>query len=313
VGHYNDCFLASADDYGTYGNTSVEFPYLAQETKFLPMGGETCALNSPRSDCTSAVAEMTKFHWSFLNTDYNSSVLNGFTSGNCMTTIKQKLGYRFALTSATFPQSAPAHSTMAVTIRLTNQGFAAPFNKRNLYLVMKNLTTNQVYPILMAADPRLWLGTNELTVTENLQLPTGVTTGNYKLYLSIPDISPSIASRPEYAIRFANGSVWEAATGYNDLNYTLNVTAGALAVGDHSKLNMSIYPVPANNELNIELEGITDYKVSVYNSIGQRVTAKSVIQSNKMTIFTESLSEGLYFVEFVKGTVKDTRKIIVKH
>lgn len=313
VGHYNDCFLASADDYGTYGNTSTEYPYLMQETKYLPMGGETCALNSPRSDCSSAMAEMAKFHWSFLNADYNGSVLSGFTSGGCMNDVKQKLGYRFALNSATFPQAAAANSTIAVTIKLTNQGFAAPFNKRDAYLVLKNLTTNQVFPIKMTADPRRWLGTNEITVTENLQLPAGVTAGNYKLYLHLPDPSSSIASRPEYAIRCANGSVWDAATGYNDLNYTLNVTTGALAVGDHSKLNMSIYPNPADSELNIELEAIKDYKVSVYNSIGQRVSAKSVVESNKMKIFTESLAEGLYFVEFVKGSVKDSRKIIVKH
>ena len=311
VGHFNDCFLASADDYGTYSNTSTQYPYLEQETKYLPMGGETCALNSPRSDCASAVTEMTRFHWSFLNADYNTSVLGSWSS--CMTDVKQKLGYRFALTSATFPNSAATNSTMAVTIKLRNNGYAAPFNKRNVYLVLKNLTTNQVYPILMNADPRRWLGTNEITVTENLTLPSGVTTGNYKLYLHVPDASASIANRPEYAIRFANSSVWESTTGYNDLNYTLSVTGGSLATTDHSKLNLTIYPVPTDGELFIEMEHISDYKVLVYNSLGQIVSVKNVFEPNKVKLFTDSLSEGLYFVEFTKGNEKDSRKIIVKH
>ncbi|PWA05942.1 T9SS type A sorting domain-containing protein [Flavobacterium psychrotolerans] len=312
VGHFNDCFLASSTDYGTYANSSVEYPYLAQDTKFTPMGGETCALNSPRSDCASAISEMAKFHWSFLNSDYNSSVLSGFTNGGCYAEIQQKLGYRFALTNATFPQAIKLGSTLPITLKIVNQGFAAPFNERKAYIVLKNLTTNQVYPVLMNADPRLWIGTNELTITENLTLPSNLTTGNYKLYLSIPDLSTTLASKPEYAIQFANQNIWDSTTGYNDLNFTLNVTS-SLGTADNHKLNMSIYPVPTNNELTIELENLKDYNVSVFNSLGQKVTVASTSEANKMTINTGSLSTGLYFVSLEKGSFKDTRKIIVKH
>ncbi|CAF1108593.1 unnamed protein product [Brachionus calyciflorus] len=49
VGHHNDCFLASSDDYGTYEDISVEYPFLSSETLYLPMGGETCNPNPPRS------------------------------------------------------------------------------------------------------------------------------------------------------------------------------------------------------------------------------------------------------------------------
>jgi hypothetical protein len=80
----------------------------------------------------------------------------------------------------------------------------------------------------MNADPRLWLGPNEITITENLTLPANLTTGNYKMYLHLPDNSPSVANRPDYAIRFANESVWESITGYNSLNHTLSVTTAAL-------------------------------------------------------------------------------------
>jgi len=48
VGNFNDCFLA---DYGSegYENQALEFIYLAQDTKYTLMGGETCGTNSPRS------------------------------------------------------------------------------------------------------------------------------------------------------------------------------------------------------------------------------------------------------------------------
>ena len=41
LGHHCDCFLASDNDWGTYRNKSIEFPYLEQDTKYTPMGGET--------------------------------------------------------------------------------------------------------------------------------------------------------------------------------------------------------------------------------------------------------------------------------
>jgi hypothetical protein len=43
IGHHNDCFLSSEDDFGTYIDQAKEFPYLEQETQFLPIGGETRA------------------------------------------------------------------------------------------------------------------------------------------------------------------------------------------------------------------------------------------------------------------------------
>ena len=314
IGHHNDCFLATSDDNGTYDNVTTEYPYLAQETKFVPMGGETCDLNSPRTDCSTALFEMKKFHWSYLNLDYFPDVIDGFQTQNCFVDIQKKLGYRFELKTATLPTSVALNTILPITIKIVNQGFAAPFNERNAYIVLKNLATNQIYPILMNADPRLWLGPNEITITENLILPTNLTTGNYKMYLHLPDNTPSLANRPDYAIRFANESVWESITGYNSLNHTLSVTNSALGTNDNVKFNMSIFPVPANNELNIELDNIEDYQVALYNSIGQTIKVQMAYKEiNKIVLNTNTLSDGLYFIDFTKNGVRDTRKIIVKH
>lgn len=53
TGHHNDCFLASDTDLGTYtdGNIDAEKSYIEVESKFTVMGGETCAVNAPRSEC----------------------------------------------------------------------------------------------------------------------------------------------------------------------------------------------------------------------------------------------------------------------
>lgn len=79
VGHHNDCLLASPDDFGTFLSDPITLDqdYLEQDSAFVPVGGETCTVNPPRSEYPSARAELERYHYSFLNADYNQDVLNG--------------------------------------------------------------------------------------------------------------------------------------------------------------------------------------------------------------------------------------------
>lgn len=312
LAHHNDCFLASDNDYGTYDYPALEYPYMEQETKYLAMGGETCELNAPRTNCSMAMAEMAQLHWSFLNSAYNENVLSGWTQDGCTPDITKKLGYRFELKSGVYPQSAVSGGTMPVTIKVKNVGFAAPYNERNLFMVLKNTTTNQIIKIPMASDPRFWLGPNDITINENLVLPSTLTAGTYKLYLQIPDAAPALSTRPEYCVRFANESTWESTTGYNNLNHTITITT-LLGVADNTKLDLSIYPVPANDQFVVEMDGLSEFSTAIYNSLGQNVNVTPEISINKITYETAKLSDGLYFVEFTKGTIRDVRKIVVRH
>ncbi len=114
-------------------------------------------------------------------------------------------------------------------------------------------------------------------------------------------------------IKIPRSSIWESSTGFNSLNHTLNVTETSLGIALNAKLDLNIYPVPANNEITVELEKINDYKVTLYNSIGQVVNASTSSELNKLTFNTSNLSQGLYFVEFTKDSIRDTRKIAIKH
>ena len=103
---------------------------------------------------------------------------------------------------------------MNVFITIRNVGFAAPFNKRNAYIVLKN--GNDVYELLLKSDPRKWLG--EIEIRETLPLEARLKSGTYAVYLYLPDFDQILKSRPEYAIRFANIGTWQSTTGYNSLN-----------------------------------------------------------------------------------------------
>ncbi|MET0234599.1 MAG: DUF4832 domain-containing protein [Kibdelosporangium sp.] len=221
LGHHNDCFLASPDDFGTYENPAVEYPYLQAETTYVAMGGETCAVNPPRSSCPTATGELAGFHWSYLNTDYNRDVVNAWNSEGCLPEVTRRLGYRFALRTGTYPASVSRGGTLPVSITLTNDGYAAPHNPRGLALILRNTATSATYRVTLNADPRKWTPGGTVTINQSVALPSGIPAGSYALLLSLPD--PQQSSRPEYAIHLANENVWEAATGLNNLRHTVTV------------------------------------------------------------------------------------------
>ncbi|WP_371402949.1 DUF4832 domain-containing protein [Kribbella sp. NBC_00662] len=222
IGHHNDCFLASPDDFGTYENTSVEYPYLQADTTYVPMGGETCGSNPPRSSCPTATGELAQFHWSFINTDYEPTVLNSWNSGGCLADISKNLGYRFRLESGTYPATASPGGSLPVSFTVHNDGYATPFNPRNLELVLRNTSTGSTYKLAMSSDPRRWTAGASTTVAQTLTLPTNLPAGSYSLLLNLPD--PLLSTRPEYSIRLANQNTWDATTGMNSLLHTLTVS-----------------------------------------------------------------------------------------
>ncbi|WNY35390.1 DUF4832 domain-containing protein [Curtobacterium flaccumfaciens] len=159
IGHHNDCFLASADDFGTFLSNplSLDQDYLAAESRYVPVGGETCAVNTPRTDYPSASAEMAKYHYSYLNLDYNKDVLATWGTDG-MTDAAKKLGYRFTMTSST--ATSGAKPSVAVSIR--NDGWAAPYNSRPVHLVLTDGDRRVTVPV--AADASSWQPGRTVTV-----------------------------------------------------------------------------------------------------------------------------------------------------
>ncbi|MBX3000807.1 MAG: DUF4832 domain-containing protein [Caldilineaceae bacterium] len=224
IGFHNDCFLASDTDFGTYrdGQLEADKEYLALSTRYLPLGGESCAPNPPRSDCPTALAELERFHWSYLNWDYNPTVLASWQSGNCLDEIRQRLGYRLVLKQGIYPNLSQPGGSLPILIELENQGFAAPVNPRPVELLLFQSQSGTLYTLPLAVDPRRWLpGLHRIEQT--ITLPADLPVGDYKLLLRLPDPTASLAARPAYALRFANAATWDAEMGANHLLHTISI------------------------------------------------------------------------------------------
>jgi hypothetical protein len=225
LGHHNDCFLASADDYGTFAGPEWQ-DYVAADGLYTAIGGETCDIYPARSSCDAALDIMEAQHYSYLNREYHQGVIAGWVSDGCDPEIDRRLGYRFAVDSVTLNESVAPGGELAVEIQLHNSGFASPFNERPVEIVLTD-GTNRHVARLDGEDARRWAAGDASSVSARLRVPADLPPGTYTVAVRLPDAAESLAGDPRQAIQLANDGVWDAATGDNVLTRALVVDPAA--------------------------------------------------------------------------------------
>ena len=209
VGHHDDCLLA--DSVTAPDQLSDEdLTYLKEEGRFTPMGGETCALNPPLTNCRDASLFLEGLHLSFLNHEWNPQVIDQWLHQGCYTEIHRRLGYRLILERASFPEKIAAGDVLPLLVDLRNDGFAAPFNERPLYVVLDG-SEGRFWANLEAVDlRRLEPGPHHFEAF--LKLPKDVPAGHYQLGLAMLDAALSLQEDSRYHLRFLNRNTWDPST-----------------------------------------------------------------------------------------------------
>lgn len=234
TGHHNDCFLASNTDLGTYvddDTKKTEYQYLSSDTENTAMGGETCALNAPRSDCVTAKEELELFHYTYLNRDYHPQVLESWVAGDCVQEIKDRLGYRIVLIRGIFPLEATSGQDLAFELKGENVGYAAPVEKRRVELILRHVVSGTLCSTSLdqhlGVDARTWHAGVEFSLSGRVALPADIVAGQYKFLLHITDPSTQLRTRLEYKTKVANsGNMNEDITGLIDLLHTITIQDG---------------------------------------------------------------------------------------
>lgn len=230
-GNHNDMFAYDIYSWSTYdpyfGNVNAERTFMETQSIYTVQSGEPDYFTQYLRD--NDLAEFAQFHWSSINMNMNDAVGNGLydywhTSGK-WDIISKKLGYRFVLTESTIPATAQAGGTLALSFKVKNVGWAAPYNPRGLEIILRNKTTGAItklvitdgssVPAVKTDDPRFWKSGTENTISISKTLPSNIAAGNYDVLLNLPD--PLLPSNSAYSIRMANVNTWEAITGYNSL------------------------------------------------------------------------------------------------
>jgi hypothetical protein len=162
-----------------------------------------------------------------LNIEFEQNVLNGWKKGGCYDEIARRLGYRFRLLEASLPQSVRPGGALEIRLKVINEGFGSLYNPRPLQVVLRAKQDGKRYLLATTEDPRRWLPAETREVVLSGGVPSNLPPSEYEVLLALPDASPRLSDRPEYALRFANASIWEAQTGLNALGHTITVSSSA--------------------------------------------------------------------------------------
>ena len=211
---FNDCFGASADDYGTFAGDETR-EYWKKDTRYVLMGGETCNVSS-YSKCRQSLKDCEDYHWTYMNIGYNTSVLNGWKSEGCFEEIQKRLGYRLVLTDVYHTPEAYAGKDYGVVIKIRNTGFAAPSNPRMVELILVDGNGKKTVYNLKDVDPRYWFAGETVTIDKIISIHAGAS-GKCSLYLNLPAPENTIHENSLYSIRLANDAIWSEKTGYNKI------------------------------------------------------------------------------------------------
>ncbi len=262
TGAHNDCFLASATDFGTYLQNDIEGDknYLNQDNMFVPQGGETCS-PSEYSDCNHAITDLQRMHWSVLNKDYNETVLNNWKTNACYQDIQKRLGYRFVLLNSEISDSVKPGGEITVKLKILNKGFASPFNARNVELVLRKTDRTKQYRLETNEDPRYWFSGDTVNVEITGGILNETEVGNYELFLHLADPIIKLHNRPEYAIHLANKNLWEESTGFNFLKHIVKIDSKVQGNNYNGELYFEQDSIANINPANIIIDGdFTDWQ-----------------------------------------------------
>jgi|GEM_PF-3025439 len=221
-------YFDSFDDQGTFATTG-EIDWVADDSKYVMVGGETC-LPTNQNDCSKSEARFAYHHYTFLNDLYQPDVISKWETQGCFNDIANGLGYRLRLNAATVQSQVEAGGKLFVSLDVTNLGYAAPSRLRPIYLVLRDTITSSEYSIPFASaesDIRTWL-TGNVVVNEMLDVPANIPASSaYKLFVNLPDASSSLSTNSKYSIRLANLNTWESTTGYNALGLGLQIQSAS--------------------------------------------------------------------------------------
>ncbi len=318
IGFFNDAFLNSWGDMGTYEVASesqnpigtADYLYCANETHYTPMTGETNGLNPPRTDGDNAVIELDSTNWTTLNRDYFTQNFDNWIVSGHYADIVKGLGYRFVLQSSVFNLNG---KKLTIHVKLINKGFARLVKKRDVSLILVDSASLNTYSTTINSDPRTW--EKSVSIDQAIDL-TRIPEGTYRSYLQLPDPDSALSLNTDYCIQFANKDMWNAITGYNNINQQV-ILKGAGIQDDFThqgSFSINLYTFCTTVKVNYTLKDNCHTRLSIFNSKGMLMKVLvDGMQSNGIHTISfdwSELNNGLFYFMLETDWGKILRKAI---
>ncbi len=215
LGIYNDGYLGSSSDLGTYQNRTTEVAWLSQQATHTLFGGEVVAAAEAGYNTVAFMSqEMFDTHTSYLNSQWNTTVIDSWKNEDYegddpvyadqtgYTYLRNHLGYRYVLRESLLPESIPLQQIFPLNLQIENVGCANMIREKTVRLIFVQGATS--FEKDMDIDVRQWASQETVNLHLNVDLPNGLDAGNCSVYMQI--INPE----NNQAVQFANTEQWDA-------------------------------------------------------------------------------------------------------
>ena len=230
LGMHNDCHLSGGpSDTGTY-QTTEQRTYAQQLSTHTAFGGENCSAEPRRLSCPDILTEGAQYHISWYNGLDWAGFITAWRNGGCLSKVSSSIGYRLQLDGTSHATRAARGGSASVDVDLRNVGWGRFFTARKVEVTLRHRSTGALIKG-SAGDLRNLVpqGTASSRISVPVAIPAGAATGDYDVYLSVPDIFSTTAGDARFAVRFANadnaaiGQAWEAGAARFKIGTTLSV------------------------------------------------------------------------------------------
>lgn len=214
LGIYNDGYLGSGNDLGTYTDREKEIEFVSKQTDHLPYGGEVVIPNSPLHDIETCLPEMFKINLNYLNIEWNNQVIDKWKNStytaacggdenyyglSAFEYIQNRMGYRFLVTNSAF-QYNNKFEKLKVNLTFKNLGFGNLNKTKKARL----LFTDENGEVKFTKQVNDFTGADTVSYSTDLNLENG----KYEVYLCL--YGEEVEGKPVYAVQFANKDMWNA-------------------------------------------------------------------------------------------------------
>lgn len=214
LGLFNDGYLGSGSDLGTYTSREREIEFLSKQTDHLPYGGEVVIPNSTLHDIETCLPEMFKINLSYLNIEWNNQVIDKWKNSTytkkcgdeenyygktAFEYIQNRMGYRFVLVNPSVKYNEKS-SNLKVNLPLKNLGFG----NLNKTKKAKLLFVDGSGEVKFSKQVQDFTGEESVSCSADLNLEGG----KYTVYLCL--YGEEVDGKPTYALQLANKNIWNA-------------------------------------------------------------------------------------------------------
>lgn len=309
VGLYDDGYMGSDSDLGTYANREVETTWLGKQTLTSYFGGEfsgnlSWAQKYDTYKPENCLPEMYKTHLSYINgniyqlyKDYTfdkSLDIEGYDNSayygqNVWQFIRDHLGYRFVLKNSRLSATVAQGETLDVSFTLVNNGFANPVKKQKCEILLEK--DGDLVSCPVDVDPTTWY--SGATVTKNLQikLPAFLQEGTWNVYFKSSVGNKNMSQFAMRSIRFANEDTWSESLGANYLgNFTVKQTKNISRFTDNTICQVGATPQEAklyNMGKKVFVDGrvTTDVEWQDANAVAQKDYSKLYVKADEQNLY----------------------------